>query len=178
MSRLPPLPVEALPVPLQDALARGRQNRMLSSTLPPRIWAHRPAVATAWLAALEEIHVRGCLDERLRELVRLRIAAITTCQPCMLARKTERVTEEDVACLSSEDSRFTLAERSALRFAELFAGDYLSIDDATYQDLALHFSVEQIVELNLYCALMLAGGRMTYVQRAYEPATGPTASEQ
>jgi AhpD family alkylhydroperoxidase len=151
-------------------LEKGRANRMLSTTVPAQIWAHRPEVATAWLSALEEMHLRSCLPERLRELVRLRIAGITTCQVCMVARKSDAVTEEDLACLAADNPRFTAAERAALRYAELFAGDYFAIDDALFATLAEHFSTEQVVELNLYCALMLAGGRMTYVQRGYDEA--------
>jgi len=168
MARVTPVPLGKLTPALRTLLERGRSNRMLSSTTAPQIWAHCPAVAVAWLTALEEIHLRGCLDERLRELVRLRIAAITTCQACMVARKSDRVTAEDLACLSADNPRFSAAERAALHFAELFAGDYFAIDDDLYLELAQHFSTPQIVELNLYCALMLAGGRMTYVQRGYD----------
>jgi alkylhydroperoxidase family enzyme len=168
--RVAPVPAEALPPALAALIEKGRSNRMLSSTIPVRIWAHRPGVAAAWLGALEEMHLRSCLPERLRELVRLRIAAITTCQACLVARKSDTVTEEDLACLSAEHPRFTPAERAALRYAELFAGDYFAIDDALFARLAEYFETAQIVELNLYCALMLAGGRMTYVQRGYDDA--------
>jgi alkylhydroperoxidase family enzyme len=178
MPRISPVPVESLPPALASLIEKGRANRMLSSTIPVRIWAHRPGVAAAWLGALEEMHLRSCLPERLRELVRLRIAGITTCQACMVARKSDTVTEEDVARLSAEHPRFTAAERAALRYAELFAGDYFAIDEALFARLAEHFNTEQIVELNLYCALMLAGGRMTYVQRGYEdaPVAVPTTT--
>src|ERR1700690_274291 len=178
MPRVVPVRLDALPPPLAATIEKGRANRMLSSTVPVRIWAHRPAVAAAWLSALEEMHLRSCLPERLRELVRLRIASITTCQACMLARKSNTVTEEDLACLSADHPRFSAAERAALRYAELFAGDYFAIDEALFATLAEHFNTEQIVELNLYCALMLAGGRMTYVQRGYEDAVvAATASD-
>jgi alkylhydroperoxidase family enzyme len=179
MPRVAPIPLESVPPVLAAMIGKGRANRMLSSTIPVRIWAHRPGVAAAWLSALEEMHLRSCLPERLRELVRLRIAAITTCQACMVARKSDTVTEEDLACLSAEHPRFTAAERAALRYAELFAGDYFAIDEALFAKLAEYFDTEQIVELNLYCALMLAGGRMTYVQRGYEEpqvAVPPKAS--
>jgi len=178
MPRVVPVRLDALAPPLAALVERGRHNRMLSSTIPVQIWAHRPAVAAAWLSALEEMHLRSCLPERLRELVRLRIAAITTCQACLVARKSDTVTEEDLACLSSDHPRFTGAERAALRYAELFAGDYFAIDETLFETLAEHFSTEQIVELNLYSALMLAGGRMTYVQRGYEEAVAaPIASD-
>ena len=170
MPRLVPIGLDALAPPLAAMIEKGRRNRMLSSTIPVQIWAHRPGIAAAWLSALEEMHLRSSLPERLRELVRLRIAAITTCQACMVARKSDTVTEEDLACLSSDHPRFTDAERAALRYAEMFAGDYFAIDEAMFATLAEHFSTDQIVELNLYSALMLAGGRMTYVQRAYEDA--------
>jgi hypothetical protein len=153
MPRVVPVPVESLPLALAAMIEKGRGNRMLSSSIPVRIWAHRPGVAVAWLSALEEMHLRSCLPERLRELVRLRIAGITTCQACILARKSDTVTEEDLACLSADDPRFTAT-------------------------LAEHFNTEQIVELNLYCALMLAGGRMTYVQRGYEDAAAATATTE
>jgi alkylhydroperoxidase family enzyme len=176
MARVVPVPLESLPPALGAMIEKGRRNRMLSSTVPAQIWAHRPGVAIAWLSALEEMHLRSSLPERLRELVRLRIAGITTCQVCMLARKSDTVTEEDIACLSADHPRFSAAERAALRYAELFAGDYFAIDEALFATLAEHFNTEQIVELNLYCALMLAGGRMTHVQRGYEDAAVATTA--
>ena len=177
MPRLLPVPLDKLASSLAVLVERGRSNRMLSSTIPVQIWAHRPADAAAWLTALEEMHLRSSLPERLRELVRLRIAAITTCEACLVARKSATVTEEDLACLSSDHPRFSDAERVALRYAELFAGDYFAIDETLFEALAQHFSTEQIVELNLYSALMLAGGRMTLVQRGYDEGTAaPRAS--
>lgn len=170
MSRIVPVPMEDLPQPLQEAVERGKASRMLSSTIPVQVWGHRPDAALAWLNTLDQLHNHSLLDSRLRELVRLRIASITTCTACQLARKSDNVSEDDIACLASDSDRFNEGERAALRYAELFAGDYMAIDDAIFGELTLWFSVPEIVELNMFCALMLAGGRMTYVQRAYEAA--------
>ncbi|WP_199522607.1 MULTISPECIES: carboxymuconolactone decarboxylase family protein [Pseudomonas] len=167
MARLPLIPLEAMPAALQDAVERGRRSRMLSSTTPVQVWAHRPDVALAWLGLMESLHSNSLLDERLRELVRLKIASITTCQACQLARKSDSVTEQDIACMATDSDHFTPAERVALRYAELFASDYLAIDDGHFSRLADFFSAAQVAELGLYCALMLAGGRMTLVQQAY-----------
>ena len=167
MPLIAPVPLDALPPDLAEAVARGRASRMLSSTLPVQIWAHRPKVALAWLSTIEAMHEDGLLDARLRELVRLKIASITNCKACQVARKSDAVSEEDIACLSWDDPRFTPAEQAALRYAELFAGDYFAIDEDVYAELERHFSTAEIVELNLFAALMLAGGRMTYVQRGY-----------
>lgn len=168
MTRLPTVPLAGFPPSLAAAVERGRASRMLSSTVPVQVWAHRPELAEAWLATLEAIHSRGLLPGRLRELVRLKIASITTCKACRLARKDDAVSEEDITCLASGDARFSPAEQAALRYAELFAADYMAIDDAVFDMLKRHFSIPDIVELNMFCALMLAGGRMTYVQQAYE----------
>jgi alkylhydroperoxidase family enzyme len=170
MSRLPPVPLDALPPELGAAVARGRASRMLSTTLPVQVWAHRPEAAASWLATLEAMHLRGVLPGRLKELVRLRIAAITNCKACRLARKDDSVDADDLACLAADSDRFAPAEQAALRYAELFAGDYTAIDDALFASLERHVTIPEIVELNMFCALMLAGGRMTYVQQAYEDA--------
>jgi alkylhydroperoxidase family enzyme len=170
MTRLPTVPLAGFPPSLATAVERGRATRMLSSTVPVQVWAHCPELAEAWLAALEAIHSRGLLPGRLRELVRLKIASITTCQACQLARKDDAVSEEDIACLASSDARFSPPEQAALRYAELFAADYMAIDDDLFYTLKQHFTIPEIVELNMFCALMLASGRMTYVQQAYGPS--------
>jgi alkylhydroperoxidase family enzyme len=168
MALLPMIAQADFPPALAQAVEQGVATRMLSSILPIRVWAHRPEAAVAWLGLLDQLHNHGVLDARLRELVRLRIAAYTTCRVCQVARKSDAVSDADVACLSADDARFTPAEQAALRYAELFAADPLAIDEATFDALKAHFDTPQIVELNMFCALMLAGGRMTQAQRAYE----------
>ena len=167
MPVIDPVPLSDLPEELFAIVKRGRESGMLSSTVPAQIWAHCPEAASAWLLALENLHVHGRLGNRLRELVRLKIASITKCKACQVARKTDEVTEEDLACLTWSDSRFTPKEQAALRYAELFAFDYFAIDNEVHELLKRNFTTEETVELHMYCALMLAGGRMTYVQRGY-----------
>lgn len=172
MSRIQPVPLKDLPQSLQADIERNKQSRNIITDFQVRVWAHRPNLAAKWLALLEATG-DSTLSERLRELVRLRIAAISTCQACQVARKTDDVSEEDIACLSSTDPRFTPQEQIAIRFAELFADDYFAIDDAFYDELRKHFTTEQIVDLNMYAALMLGTGRITYVQQAYDDAEAP-----
>ncbi len=52
------------------------------------------------------------------------------------------------------------AERSALRFADLFATDHLSIDDTVYDDLRRYFTEDELVELGVHCAYALGIGRV------------------
>ncbi|BFM08210.1 hypothetical protein GCM10025791_35430 [Halioxenophilus aromaticivorans] len=111
------------------------------------------------------------LSARERELARLRVSAITQCQACQLARKSDQVTEEDIACLRADDERFTPREQLAIRFAETFAHDHTALDDEMYQSLGAQFSDPEIAELHLFCGLMLAGGRVTYALQAYEASS-------
>ena len=174
MVRLPLVPLADFPPPLGEAVRRGIETRMLSSTVPVQVWAHRPQAALAWLALRDRFRNHGALDARLRELVRLRIASITQCQACQLARKSDRVDAQDLEALSCQQvgsDHFTPAERAALAYAELFATDAQAIGEEQFAVLAEHFSTAEIVELQMFCALMLAGGRMTLVQQAYQELT-------
>lgn len=168
MPRVEPLPLEEVEPALASAIERARSSGVLSSTIPLQLWAHRPVTASHWLETLSSFYSESLLDERLRELVRLKIASITRCDTCQLARKSKTVDETDIACLSSDSDHFPPDIRAALAFAELFASDYMAIGDAEYDELKRHFSTEAIIELNMFCALMLAGGRLTYVLRGYE----------
>jgi alkylhydroperoxidase family enzyme len=171
MARLPLVPLSALPPSLAEAVRRGRETRMLSSTIPVQVWAHRPQAALAWLALLDQFHNHGLLDQRLLELVRLRIASITQCQACQMARKSDAVDAQDLqalTCSAADSGHFGPTERAALRYAEKFVADPQAIDEADFSALGHCFSNAEIVELQMFCALMLAGGRMTLVQRAYE----------
>lgn len=168
MPRIEPLPIGQIDPPLQLAINAARSSGVLSSTLPIQVWAHRPETALNWLETMNSFYSSSLLEPRLRELVRLKIASITRCKACQMARKSDQVSEEDIACLSSSSDQFSPAEQAALSFAELFAADYTSIDDHHFVSLAEFFSSAAIVELNMFCALMLAGGRMTYVLDAFE----------
>ncbi len=52
------------------------------------------------------------------------------------------------------------AERSALRFADLFATDHVSIDDTVYGDLRRHFTEDKLVEVGVHCAYAVGMGRL------------------
>ncbi|UZG46050.1 carboxymuconolactone decarboxylase family protein [Caldimonas thermodepolymerans] len=173
MARLPLVAREDFPPALNAAVVRGLATRMLSSTIPVQVWAHRPDAALAWLALLDQLHNHSLLDERLRELVRLRIAGITTCQACRAARKSDRVDASDVealTCIGADSPRFSPREQAALRYAEVFATNPHAIGDEHFAALAAVFSTAETVELQMYCALMLAGGFMTLVQQAHGEA--------
>lgn len=137
----------------------------LSNTVLARMWAHRPELAAAQVALHTRFYDSNVLPPRLLELVRLRIAAINDCRPCSVARKSDEVSEVEIACLSSDDERFSPRERAAIAFAEQFAVNHLEADVA---DLPNWFSPAEIVELGMFTALMLGSGRLAHVLHAYD----------
>lgn len=145
------------------AIEAGVASRMLSSATPARRWAHRPAVAEAQLALYRSMFDETALEPRLLELVRLRVAALNDCAECQVARKSEAVSEDDIACLAADDPRFTEVEQAALRYAEQIVVDHHRVDDQLRRRLRSLFSDAELVELSLFVAMVLGLGRINHV---------------
>jgi AhpD family alkylhydroperoxidase len=148
-------------IPLDDLGQGDRINLGVASIL-----GHRPEVAGALGALRAALQSSGTLSPRLVELVRLRIAFHNQCRSCMSVRYQSAIDDgltEDLVCSleqPAEADDLTPAERSALRFADLFATNHLAIDDAIYDDLRHHFAEDEIVELGVHCAYAVGMGRL------------------
>lgn len=163
-----PLSAEELAPDVSAAIDVARRGGALNSTVLPRIWARRPQLAHAQIALQSRFYDSSVLPGRLLELVRLRIASINQCQVCQASRKSEEVTEDDIACLGDEDERFTPAERAALSFATLLAADHLSIGADEIARLREYFTEDEITELGMFAALMVGSGRLARAWRAFD----------
>jgi AhpD family alkylhydroperoxidase len=160
MSRIAPSAAfDSIPL---DGLGQGdRINLGVASIL-----GHRPEVAGALGALRAALQSSGTLSARLVELVRLRIAFHNQCRSCMSVRYQSAIDDgltEDLVCSleqPAEADDLSPAERSALRFADLFATNHLAIDDSVYDDLRRHFAEEEIVELGVHCAYAVGMGRL------------------
>jgi alkylhydroperoxidase family enzyme len=161
-----PVSWDSLPAEVRSAIEWGVESRMLSTPVPAQQWAHRPKAALAQLGLYRSLFDDAVLDDRLRELVRLRVAALNDCEACSVARKSDNVIEDEVACLSSDDPRFSARERTALRFAELLVLDHHREDPALEADLRAEFTEPEIVELGLFVAMVLGLGRLNHVLTA------------
>jgi AhpD family alkylhydroperoxidase len=159
MARIAPSTVFAS-VPTDDLGQGDRINLGVAAIL-----GHRPDVAGA-LGSVRVALQAGTLPPRLMELVRLRIAFHNQCRSCMSVRYQSAIddglTEGAVCSLEqpAESEELSPAERSALRFADLFATDHLSIDDTVYDDLRRYFSEDELVELGVHCAYAVGMGRL------------------
>ncbi len=144
-----------------------------------------PEVAAAVGGATAAVRETGALSPRLMELVRLRIAFHNQCRSCMSVRYQSAIDDgltEDAVCSlerPAEAPDLTDAERSALRFADLFATNHLAIDDAVYDDLRQHFSEDQLValgpSLRTVCRVGSAGRDMACRRR---PAGGVPSGQR
>jgi AhpD family alkylhydroperoxidase len=131
------------------------------------IMTRRPEVAQALGGLTAALRSSGTLSPRLLELVRLRIAFHNQCRSCMAVRYQsaldDGLTEGAVCSLEqpAESDDLTDAERTAVRFADLFATNHLAIDDTVYDELRAHFTEDELVELGLNCAVAVGIGRLT-----------------
>jgi AhpD family alkylhydroperoxidase len=148
-------------VPTDDLGQGDRINLSVAAIL-----GHRPDVAGALGALRAALQSSGTLPPRLVELVRLRIAFHNQCRSCMSVRYQTAIDDgltEGLVCSlerPADADDLSPAERSALRFADMFATDHLAIDDAVYDDLRRHFSEDELVELGVHCAYAVGMGRL------------------
>jgi AhpD family alkylhydroperoxidase len=164
MSRIEKIAVEDWDSELRE-LVRGDEATPLEQGAM-RMFAHNPTLAKGVVGMFVAIKRSRSLSERLVELVRLRIAFHNQCRSCMAIRYRDAVADgvtEDLVCslekpMEAED--LTVAEKAALRYADRFANDHLSIDDRVYAELREHFDEGQIVELGTWVALCVGLGRL------------------
>ena len=131
-----------------------------------RMFAHTPGQAKGLAAFGGALKINRTLDERLVELVRLRVAFHNQCKSCMAIRYQDALDaglNEDLVCSLEnpvEADNLSAAEKAAIAYGEAFATNHLSIDDDTYDGLREHFSEAQIVELGLTVAFFVGFGRL------------------
>ena len=132
------------------------------------IWSLRPQ-----LGGMVERMIRGAYQQSIlpadeRELARMRIAQINDCVACSDFR-AQSVRDagpkapapelyDNVAAYASYPG-YTPRQRLAIEFAERFALEHTSMDDAFFERLRELFSDEEILDLTLCVAVFLGLGR-------------------
>src|SRR5271166_3407030 len=129
------------------------------------IWTLRPQ-----LGGMVERMIRGAYQQSVlpadeRELARMRIAQINDCVECSDFR-AQSVLDAGVApelyanvAAYASYPGYTLRQRLAIEYAERFANDHASMDDAFFERLRAVFSDEEILDLTLCVAVCLGLGR-------------------
>jgi alkylhydroperoxidase family enzyme len=153
MSRLEPIPLEALADEPRRIIEEGFADGTYATPIPLQVFAYR----TQQLLETHDDRMKWgkgtLLGGRILELLRIRSAQLGQCEPCMQSRKHESISDEDVAgLLAPGRSELTEQERLAVQFLDLLSADHHAIDAETYRELSEVFTAAQIVELGFSCA--------------------------
>ena len=131
-----------------------------------RMMAHAPGIAKGIVQLGGAFRENRTLSDKLVEMVRLRIAFHNQCRSCMAIHYNSAVADgldETLVCsLESpqEADNLDAREKVALKYADRFANDHLSIDDRMYDELRQHYSEVEIVELGMWVAFCVGFGRL------------------
>lgn len=161
MPRIAPLDVDAtLTAEAARILDLAERERAPDSRMA-RVLVRSPAgvrFLEFWSALLYE----GLLPHRMKEIVRIYLSAAEGCAYCTSVRSTrgraEGVTDELLLALEDVDRNPYLSpkERTAVRFARRFKAGTAD-DDEVFAELREHFSDEEILELGVFCGIVLGG---------------------
>ncbi len=139
------------------------------------VWGSMAVGVTRPAAMLSHaVYASTTLPLREFEAARARIAQINDCQICLGWRSARDVpTRADDADPPDEEfyahvgdpswAGFSERERLAMVFAEKFATDHLSIDDAMWTELRSAYTDDELVELAVCVGAWIASGRLQRV---------------
>lgn len=173
MSRIPLAAVENLPDDIRELIEQVEATTGDSTAM--RVLAYRPEMLKHFAQFYWHLQTESLLDRKLIELVRLGVAQINRCPSCLKGRYQDAfdqgLTEEMIARLPEVETSgdFSERERAAVRFGQKMASDHWSVGDEDFERLFQHFTVEEVVELNMMVAQFIGIGRMFAAVNSINP---------
>jgi AhpD family alkylhydroperoxidase len=133
-----------------------------------QVWSLSPELGAAVGNLSAAVYGERLVSPRVREVARMRIAQINGCNICLAWRFPEMadrgVTEELYEHVEDPDAGdYSSQERLAIEYAEKFALDHRSLDDAFFARMRAEFTDAEIVELTAMIGNWLAFGRFQSV---------------
>lgn len=139
-----------------------------------RLLMMQPDVAIGMGAFAQAVYEKTSLPAREREIARLRVAVANGCPVCLNTRSPkaeaagldESGVQDVIACSIGQAPAIeglTERERLAGEFADRFATDHHTIDDAFMIEIREHFSDVEVIELTALCAMTVGNGRFMTV---------------
>jgi AhpD family alkylhydroperoxidase len=133
-----------------------------------QVWSLSPELGEAVGKLSAAVYGERLVSPRVREVARMRIAQINGCNVCLAWRFPEMaergVTEELYAHVDDPAAGdYSEQERLAIEYAEKFALDHRSLDDAFFARMKAEFSDTEILELTAMIGEWLAFGRLNAV---------------
>jgi len=130
--------------------ARGGQLHVFYQAL-----LHTPALASAWFDFNNTVRFKTSLDDRLRELVIMRVAALTGCDYVWKVHEMQYaapagVTPREVEALRDWRTSGVYGERESalLAYVDAMTRD-VAVPDAIFDGMRKHFSEREILELTV-----------------------------
>ena len=130
--------------------ARGGQLHVFYQAL-----LHTPALASAWFDFNNAVRFQASLDDRLRELVIMRVAALTGCDYVWKVHETQYaapagVTPREVEALRDwrKSGVYGGKESALLAYVDAMTRD-VAVPDAIFDGMRKHFSEREILELTV-----------------------------
>jgi alkylhydroperoxidase family enzyme len=130
-----------------------------------QLWSLRPEMGAAVNRLVDAAYNKSILPVGVREAARMRIAQLNDCTVCLAFRadsvKEQGLTEEFYCHVGvhGDGASFTQQERVAMEYAERFAIDHLSIDDAFVDRMRESFTDPELLDLTICLAAFLGLGR-------------------
>jgi len=129
------------------------------------VWSLRPEMGGMVEKMVSTVYGKSVLPAAEREVARMRIAQLNACNACSTFRAPSvleaGVTEdlyEHVAEAASY-AGYTERQRLAVEYAERFATDHQSLDDAFFARLRSVFSDPEVLDLTMCVAVYVGLGR-------------------
>jgi alkylhydroperoxidase family enzyme len=130
-----------------------------------QLWSLRPEMGAAVNRLVDAAYNKSILPVRVREAARMRIAQLNDCTVCLAFRadkvKAQGVSEDFYRHVGVHDvgAQFNEQERMAMEYAERFATDHVSIDDAFFDRMRELFTDPEILDLTICLSAFLGLGR-------------------
>lgn len=129
-----------------------------------QVWSLQPELGAAATRLVDAAYNRSILPVRVREAARTRIAQLNDCTVCLAFRadsvRAQGVGDELYCAIGTPDEAgLTAQERLAVEYAERFAVDHTSIDDAFVERLRGVFTDAEVFDLTICLSAFLGLGR-------------------
>ena len=167
MARVPLVDENATPeIAALSARIRGARGGQLHVFY--RALLHSPGLAAAWFEFNNAVRFKTSLDDRLREIVIMRIAALTGCEYVWSVHEAQYaaaagLTAQQVAALRQESPPgFDAREQALLAYVDAMTRD-VAVSDAVFEALIREFDARATAEITV---LVGAYNMQTRVLRA------------
>jgi len=144
--------------------ARGGQLHVFYKAL-----LHSPDIASAWFEFNSAVRFKTALDDRVRELVIMRVAALTGCEYVWSVHEAQYavpagLTSKDVAALREirVGDAFNAREQTLLTYVDAMTRD-VAVPDEVFEAMLRHFDARELAEITV---LVGAYNMQTRVLRA------------